>query len=221
MTQTSGLEALQELRLQPGGTDRDRGTADAVGRLRDAPEQPSVDRPPESGGGGQPADRDDEPAGAVHLSARRGGRRAVPAAGDHHLLVLEQHLDVRTAALRVRKDRPRGRSEEAGGHRPACGQRTGPGREAETAAEEVGGGFVGRGRDHRLVGCRAVGCGRWRSRRTRSRNRMRRERTAPARWAEHLGRAPARRSANVERDEACAKSRCTEGRGTDDRRGHR
>ena len=46
----------------------------------------------------------------------------------HHLvLVLEQHLDVRPAALRVRHDRKRGGGEEAGGHRAPRGQRAGAG----------------------------------------------------------------------------------------------
>ena len=83
---------------------------DDHGRHRDVLQQPGVGRPAERGGGGESADRDDEQARALRLPARRRGRRTVPAVGDHPVLGVQQHLDLRPAALRVRQDR---KEEEA------------------------------------------------------------------------------------------------------------
>ena len=52
----------------------------------------------------------------------------------------EQHLDVRSAALRVRDDRKRGRGQEAGSDRAPGGQRAGAGRQAEARSEGGPGG---------------------------------------------------------------------------------
>ena len=49
-------------------------------------QQPRIGGAAEPRGGGQPADRDDEQARAVRVPARRRRRRPVPAAGDHHVL---------------------------------------------------------------------------------------------------------------------------------------
>ena len=65
--------------------------------------------------------------------------RSVPAAGDHHVLACQQHLDVRAAALRVRHDRERGRGQEARGEGTARTERAGARREAQEAAEGIGG----------------------------------------------------------------------------------
>ena len=92
------------------------------------------------GSRGQSADRDDEQARVIRLPARRRGRWAVLAVGDHLLLVLEQHLDVRSAALRVRDDRKRGRRKEARSARAPCGERAGAGRQTEANGAERGSG---------------------------------------------------------------------------------
>ena len=63
--------------------DRSRSADDDRGRHRDVLQQPRIDSPAEPRGRGQPADGDDEQAGAVRVSARRGALRGVPADGDH------------------------------------------------------------------------------------------------------------------------------------------
>ena len=122
-------------RIQPCGGDRRRRADDDPGRHRDVLQQPGVGGAAESRGGGQPADRDDEQAGAVRLPARRRRRRAVPAAGDHLVLVRQQHLDLRSAALRVRQDREGRRGEEARGAGAAGGERPGAGRQARSVTQ--------------------------------------------------------------------------------------
>ncbi len=113
MIQQHGLEAFTE--FNRWAVDRRRRADDDPGRHRDVLQQPGVGGPPESRGGGEPADRDDEQTGAVRLPARRRRRRPVPAAGHHHVLARQQHLDLRAAALRVRDDRERRRGQEARG----------------------------------------------------------------------------------------------------------
>ena len=63
------------------------------------------------------------------------------AAGDHPVLVREQHLDVRSAALRVRHDRKRGRGQEARSDGAPSGQRAGAGCQAEADSEGGTGGW--------------------------------------------------------------------------------
>ena len=89
--------------------------------------------------------------------ARRRRRRPVPAARDHPVLVREQHLDLRSAALRVRQDRKGRRAEEARGDRAAFSERSGAGRQAHSKEEDsdgVGSGWRGRGDRRTLRGCR-------------------------------------------------------------------
>ena len=140
MTQR-GASLAAFTRLQPPGRRGSRGAGDDPGRHRHLLQQPGIGGPAEPGGRGQSADRDDEQAGAVRLPARRGGRWAVPAAGDHLLLVREQHLDVRSAALRVRDDRKRRRGKEARSDRAPGGERPGAGRQTQAVgAERAAGG---------------------------------------------------------------------------------
>ncbi len=136
MIQKTGLDAFTEF---------NRASVIAVGvplmiagRHRDVLQQPGIGRPAESRGGGQPADRDDEQAGAVRVPARRRGGRPVPAPGDHPVLVREQHLDLRSAALRLRQDREGRRGEEARGDRATRGQCPATGRQAQTCAQGGG-----------------------------------------------------------------------------------
>ena len=86
-------------------------------------------------GGRQSPDGDDEQACVVRVSARRCRRWTVPAVGDHLVLVLEQHLDVRSAALRVRHDRKRGRGQEARSDPAPGGECAGAGREAKAPSQ--------------------------------------------------------------------------------------
>ncbi|BBN50732.1 hypothetical protein JPH1_52070 [Mycobacterium avium subsp. hominissuis] len=105
-------------------------------------------------------------ARAVRVSARRGGRWAVPAAGHHPVLVRQQHLDVRSAALRVRHDRKGRRSQEAGSDSAPRGQCPGAGRQAETQPQG------GRGQ---RCGCRRGAAGRPRHRGASRRGQRRAE----------------------------------------------
>ena len=121
-------------------TEFSRPAGDDPGRHRHLLQQPSVDRAAEPRSRGKPADGDDEQARAVRLPARRGGRRTVLAVGDHLLLVLEQHLDLRPAARRLRDDRKRGRGEKARSVGTSGGERAGARRQTQAAGEERGGG---------------------------------------------------------------------------------
>lgn len=125
MTQRSGLGCVR--RFQSPCVDRGGCAGDDLGRHRDVLQQSRVYRAAERRGGCESTDRDDEQAGAVRISARRSRRRTVPATGDHLVLVLEQYLDVRAAALRLRHDRKGGGGQKAGGGPAPGGQRAGPG----------------------------------------------------------------------------------------------
>ncbi|COU87703.1 inner membrane protein translocase component YidC [Mycobacterium tuberculosis] len=114
-------------RFQSPCVDRGGCAGDDLGRHRDVLQQSRVYRAAERRGGCESTDRDDEQAGAVRISARRSRRRTVPATGDHLVLVLEQYLDVRAAALRLRHDRKGGGGQKAGGGPAPGGQRAGPG----------------------------------------------------------------------------------------------
>ena len=83
------------------------------------PEQSCVGGPSESGGCGQPSDGDDEQTRPLYLSPGRRDRRALPPARDHPVLGVQQHLDLRSAALRVRNDREREKKDEAIARRAA------------------------------------------------------------------------------------------------------
>jgi len=69
------------------------------------------------------------------FSARCRGGRAFPSAGDHPVLVRQQHLDLRPAALRVRQDREGRRREETRGARAPSGERVAAGRGADPREE--------------------------------------------------------------------------------------
>ncbi len=106
MTQRSGLEAFSDFSrpsvIAVGAPGNDPG------RRCDLLQQSRIGRAAEPGSRGEPADRDDEQTRSVRVSGGRGRWRPVPPAGDHLVLVRKQHLDLRSAALRVRHDRKRG-----------------------------------------------------------------------------------------------------------------
>ena len=121
--------------LQPSRGDRCGCAGDDHGRHCDLLQQSRVGGAAECGSGRQSPDGNDEQARVVRVPARRRRRWTVPAAGDHLVLVLEQHLDLRSAALRVRHDRKRGRGQEARSDPAPGGERAGAGRQAKAPSQ--------------------------------------------------------------------------------------
>jgi YidC/Oxa1 family membrane protein insertase len=103
-------------------------------------------------GHGQPADRDHAEADALRVPDRCGRRSAVPAAGDPHLLGVEQPVDARPAVRRLPQDRRGAGGEEGAGRRQPAGARPA----ARPEAGAPGGQARARGRDPRTRGRRAA-----------------------------------------------------------------